>query len=111
MPWWIMVEVYGSYEVFDMLGPDLFFFFVFIDILGGVASILSLTVISVVRWLTVTHPLNWMVVLSFKRCVVIITGIWMYGVIIASLKFVKWSRPQSKYLSFFQKGVIFMRLL
>lgn len=96
MPWWVMVELFGSYQVFYMLGPDLYLFFLFIDILGGVASIMSLTVISVARWLTVSHPLNWMAVLSFKRCIFIIACVWVYGVIVGTLKFVKWSDGQSK---------------
>ncbi|KAK3736065.1 hypothetical protein QZH41_000406 [Actinostola sp. cb2023] len=63
MPWWIMLELYSIDDLIAMLGHSMQFF-LFVDIVGGVASILSLTAISVVRWLTVTHPLDWMVVLT-----------------------------------------------
>lgn len=97
MPWWIMLELYPFTDLMARLGHHFMTFFIFIDILGGVASILSLTVISVVRWLTVTNPLNWMAVLTTKTSLSITMCVWLYGIVVASMKFVSWPRFHSNY--------------
>lgn len=95
MPWWILLELYVIKDLIIMLGFAMQFF-IFVDILGGVASIVSLTAISVVRWVTVSHPLNWTNILTNKRCVIIVSFLWLYSVIVASMKFIHWPKKHSK---------------
>lgn len=109
MPWWILLELYPIYDLISMLDYGMQFF-IFVDILGGVASILSLTVISVIRWLTVTHPLNWMVVLTRKRSIIIVSCVWVYGMIVASMKFVHWPQRQSKSTYHYDFQYIFINI-
>ncbi|KXJ27768.1 octopamine receptor 1 isoform X2 [Exaiptasia diaphana] len=105
MPWWIMLELYPFKELMARLGYFMNFF-TFVDILCGVASILNLTVISVVRWLTVTNPLNWMAVLTRKTSLSIIICVWLYGIVVASMKFVRWPKIHSYSLFVFVLGFV-----
>ena len=56
-----------------------------VDILCGTASILSLTSISVDRYIAVSRPYSYVECITSRRALLIIGGIWSYSITVALL--------------------------
>ena len=69
----------------------------FIDILCGVASIINLTAISIERYFCITYPLNYHTTMTSRKAITTIIIIWVFSIIMSSLKIILWELPPPKY--------------
>lgn len=69
------------------LGIGVCQFWIFVDLLCSCASICNLSVVSVDRFLALSHPLTYPSIMTKKRSLVVILLVWLYSVIIAALSF------------------------
>lgn len=60
------------------------------DMMVSVASIWHLTCVSIDRYLCITGPLYYHVRMTTKRAIVILTAIWLYSIVVASLALKFW---------------------
>lgn len=65
------------------------------DIMVSVASIWHLTCVSIDRYLCITGPLYYHDRMTSKRAIVIITAVWLYSIVVASLGLTFWHRDLS----------------
>lgn len=61
------------------------------DILVSVSSIWHLSFVSIDRFLCISNPFKYPLLMTSRRAVVIITGIWVYSVIVAVMSQVLWA--------------------
>ncbi|KAJ7352784.1 hypothetical protein OS493_033845 [Desmophyllum pertusum] len=69
----------------------------FMDILCGVASIINLTAISIERYFCITYPLNYHTTMTSRKAITTIIIIWIFSIIMSSLKIILWKLPPPKY--------------
>lgn len=69
----------------------------FMDILCGVASIINLTAISIERYFCISYPLNYHTTMTSRKAITTIIIIWIFSIIMSSLKIVLWTLPPPKY--------------
>lgn len=69
----------------------------FMDILCGVASIINLTAISIERYFCITYPLNYHTTMTSRKAITTIILIWIFSIIMSSLKIILWRWPPPKY--------------
>ena len=92
MPVWLVFLLYDRKSAVYILGETFVTIWTHVDILCGTASILSLTSISVDRYIAVTKPYSYVEFMTTKRVMNIIGGIWMYSMTVALLL-----KPLRKY--------------
>lgn len=69
----------------------------FMDILCGVASIINLTAISIERYFCISYPLNYHTTMTSLKAITTIIIIWIFSIIMSSLKIMLWHWPPPKY--------------
>ena len=69
----------------------------FMDILCGVASIINLTAISIERYFCISYPLNYHTTMTSRKAITTIIIIWIFSIIMSSLKIILWKWPPPKY--------------
>lgn len=69
------------------LGIGVCQFWIFVDLLCSSASICNLSMVSVDRFLALSHPLTYPSIMTKRRAVFAIVLVWGYSLIIASLSF------------------------
>lgn len=84
MPLWMTFEINYYLHVSDEAAIRLNRVMIFVDVLGGIASIANLVAISFERLWSVCSPLNHRKHLTNWVLFFIITGVWAYAIIIAS---------------------------
>lgn len=85
MPVWLIFMLYGDTSTIYFLGGTFVSVWIQLDILCGTASILSLTSISVDRYIAVSRPYAYIDFMTTKRALQIIGGIWLYSLTVALL--------------------------
>lgn len=85
MPVWLVFLLYGNVSAVSLLGAMFVTIWRHVDILCGTASILSLTSISIDRYIAVSRPYTYVEFMTMKRAMHIIGGIWMYSMTVALL--------------------------
>ena len=85
MPVWLVFLLYGNMSTVSLLGAMFVTIWRHVDILCGTASILSLTSISIDRYIAVSRPYTYVEFMTTKRAMHIIGGIWMYSMTVALL--------------------------
>ena len=94
MPVWLIFLLYDGKSAAYLLGEAFVKIWSHVDILCGTASIVSLTTISIDRYIAVTRPYFFETFMTTKRAMQIIAGIWMYSMTVALLS-IPWKK--SKY--------------
>lgn len=69
------------------LGIGVCQFWIFVDLLCSSASICNLSMVSIDRFLALSHPLTYPSIMTRKRALVAIALVWTYSLIIAFLSF------------------------
>ena len=85
MPVWMIFLLFDNTSATYLLGDTFVLIWRHVDILCGTASILSLTSISVDRYIAVTKPYSYVRFMTGKRALHIIGVIWMYSMIVAAI--------------------------
>ena len=85
MPIWLVFLLYDNKSAYCLLGETFIVIWTHVDILCGTASILSLTSISVDRYIAVTKPYSYVRFMTGKRALHVIGGIWIYSMTVALL--------------------------
>ena len=75
-----------------LLGKQTCQFWIFVDLLCTSASIVSLSLISVDRYVALSRPLRYLVIMTVRRCVFSITAVWLFCFIISLLSVHTWSK-------------------
>lgn len=92
MPVWLIFLLYSRGSAVYLLGETFVAIWRHVDIMCGTASILSLTSISVDRYIAVTKPYFYVGFMTAQRAMQVIGGIWMYSMTVALLL-----KPLRKY--------------
>ncbi|XP_022788836.1 dopamine receptor 2-like [Stylophora pistillata] len=92
MPIWLIFLLYDSKSAVLTLGETFVEIWRHVDIMCGTASILSLTSISVDRYIAVSRPYTYVQAITTRRAMHIIGGIWVYSMTVALL-----IKPLRKY--------------
>lgn len=92
MPVWMIFLLFDNTSAYNLLGDTFVLIWIHVDILCGTASILSLTSISVDRYIAVTKPYSYVRFMTGKRALHIIGVIWMYSMIVAAM-----NKPLKEY--------------
>lgn len=85
MPVWLIFRLYSRRSAVYLLGETFVAIWRHVDIMCGTASILSLTSISVDRYIAVTKPYFYVGFMTAQRAMQVIGGIWMYSMTVALL--------------------------
>lgn len=85
MPVWLIFLLYDNRSAVHLLGEKFVTIWRHVDILCGTASILSLTSISVDRYIAVSRPYTYVQCITPGRALLIIGGIWSYSMTVAVL--------------------------
>lgn len=85
MPIWLVFLLYDNKSASCLLGETFILIWRHVDILCGTASILSLTSISMDRYIAVTKPYSYVRFMTGKRALHFIGGIWIYSMTVALL--------------------------
>lgn len=86
MPVWLIFMLYARTSAIYLLGETFVSIWTHLDILCGTASILSLTSISVDRYIAVSRPYAYIDFMTTKRALQVIGGIWLYSLTVALLR-------------------------
>lgn len=86
MPVYVLVQIYGNDSMSTLLGKRFLSFWGCMDIFCGTASILSLSCISVDRYLAITRPLKYVRCMTWRRAFIMIIAVWCYAGTVAFLK-------------------------
>eukprot|EP00795_Rhopilema_esculentum_P012364 gene12364-3020_t len=100
IPIWI---TYIHYDLFaDAHGMEVYRFWVYIDILTGVASVLNLTLVSIDRYVRITMGLQYYSLFTSWRVKCMVVCSWMYATSMALIKavFFEWERPNYEIFIF-----------
>ena len=85
MPVWLVFLLYDNRSAVPLLGESFVTIWRHVDILCGTASILSLTSISVDRYIAVSRPYSYVECITSRRALFMIGGIWSYSITVAVL--------------------------
>ena len=85
MPVWLIFLLYDNRSAVHLLGEKFVTVWRHVDILCGTASILSLTSISVDRYIAVSRPYSYVQCITSRRALLMIAGIWSYSITVAVL--------------------------
>ena len=85
MPVWLIFLLYDNRSAVHLLGETFVTIWRHVDILCGTASILSLTSISVDRYIAVSRPYSYAQCMTTRRAMQIIGGIWIFSMSVALL--------------------------
>lgn len=85
MPVWLIFLLYDNRSAVYLLGESFVTIWRHVDILCGTASILSLTSISVDRYIAVSRPYSYVECITSRRALFMIGGIWSYSITVAVL--------------------------
>ncbi|XP_020625386.1 5-hydroxytryptamine receptor 2A-like [Orbicella faveolata] len=82
---WLIFLLYDNRSAVHLLGESFVTIWRHVDILCGTASILSLTSISVDRYIAVSRPYSYVECITSRRALFMIGGIWSYSITVAVL--------------------------
>ena len=88
MPFWVSVQTTGEPSVQKF--PQIYTMWLCADIFLGTASIMNLMFVSLDRLIAVTRPLQYQSIMSRSRIGVAIVFLWLYSIVIALIKMLKW---------------------
>ncbi|KAF2363072.1 G protein-coupled receptor rhodopsin-like [Trinorchestia longiramus] len=91
LPFSIVLEVSGSW----MFGPVFCDVWAAVDVLCCTASIWSLCVISIDRYVGVTKPLGYNTIITKRRVGVLMAGVWALSVAVSIVPMFGWQKPTS----------------
>ena len=97
MPVWVLFQVQWSDFATSFEGKPVIEMWIFVDIVCGTASICSLVCITVDRWVSISHPLRYMELMTARRAVLFVLLSWVYAVVVASLRNVSWPSKQGTF--------------
>jgi hypothetical protein len=87
MPVYVLAQIYGDSAMTILLGVKFLSFWRSTDIFCGTASILSLSCISVDRYLAITRPLKYVRCMTWRRALIMILAVWCYAGTVAFLRY------------------------
>lgn len=67
-------------------------FYAFCGAVFGITSMITLTAIALDRYLVITHPLATIGVVSKRRAVLVLAGVWLYALAWSLPPFFGWSK-------------------
>ncbi|XP_023339462.1 flocculation protein FLO11 [Eurytemora carolleeae] len=102
----LILPMSAVYEVIDVwiLGSELCFIWLSVDVLTSTASILHLVVISLDRYIAVTHPVTYPNIMTTSRAKLMICGVWVISFIICFPPLVGWNTSGADSSGFVDKG-------
>ena len=106
MPIWAAYPLLGA-----RLKESILKIWTFMDILCGVASITNLTAISIERYVCIAYPFDYQITVTSRKAIPILIIIWLFSVLMSSLKIVLWEVPPPKYELAVVISCFFMPLL
>ena len=106
MPFWCALQVTSNQWLF---GQDLKVFWDCMDILCGTASIMNLTAVSIDRHAAITDPFSYSTAMTPARALSMITFVWLYAVLVSSLKLASWP-SRAGYMLFVACASFFLPL-
>ncbi|XP_028395521.1 beta-2 adrenergic receptor-like [Dendronephthya gigantea] len=74
-------------------------FWIWVDIFTELASITTLTIISIDRYFKVGKPFKYKIMMSTKRCKIIITFLWLYASVVAFLGLVPYQGTKGVHIT------------
>lgn len=78
-----------------LLGKHACQFWIFVDLLCCSASIVNLSLVSVDRYVALSRPLRYVVIMTLRRCKISITSVWFFSFTISLLSVHTWSEDGS----------------